>query len=127
MMVDVDVFKDEIRKRISQDYSLEFCGDDFDKIVVMISESKSSEIYLWVENIIKKEVQPIMPRKSYKTYKKWPVSDLLSFRKELNINNTDYRIMLLKVKNNFYIEFHLSTHNYYDKLRNKLGLTTKKY
>ena len=62
-----------------------------------------------------------------KKYKQWQTTQLLSFRKALTINNVPYRILLIKVKNQYYIEFHLGKHKYYDKIRNLLGLTKKNY
>jgi hypothetical protein len=80
-----------------------------------------------VNMAVSKEIQPIIARKSSKKYKEWDIHQLLSFRKEIDINGVSYRVMMLKVKNSFYIEFHLGQHSYYDKLRNMLGLTNKKY
>ena len=112
---------------ISQEYELEFLGNNFDKIVNLLSEAKAEEIYRWAERIMKEEIQPILTKKSKKRYKQWLIHDLLSFRKEVGIERTHYRVLLIKVKNSFYIEFHLSDHNYYDKLRKKLDLTYKNY
>ena len=126
-MVEVEIFKYNVRKKLSQDYELEFLGDNFDKIVGMLSEAKSEGIYEWIERIIKDEIRPILARKSKQKYKEWYPQELLSFKKDININKTDFRIVFLKVKNAFYIEFHLSHHNYYDKLRRKLNLTQKNY
>lgn len=47
-MVEVESFKENIRSKLSQDYKLEFLGDNFDKIVKSLSESKAEEIYRWV-------------------------------------------------------------------------------
>ena len=120
-------FKKTIRDIVSQDYQLEFLGDNFEKIVKLLSPAKANSISGWVKRIIIKEIQPILARKSKNKYKKWPLNEILSFRKEINIEKSNYRVMLLKVKNSFYIEFHLSHHTYYDKLRRKLGLTNKNY
>jgi hypothetical protein len=46
---------------------------------------------------------------------------------ELNINGIDYRILFIKVKNSFFIEFHLGDHKYYDKVRKHLDLKKTSY
>ena len=124
--MDAESFKKTIRGLVSQEYQIEFLGDNFDKTVQLLSSLKADEIYRWVKMAVSKEIQPIIAR-SNKKYKKWDIHQLLSFRKEMDIEGVSYRIMLLKVKNSFYIEFHLGQHSYYDKLRNRLGLTRKKY
>lgn len=48
--------------------------------------------------------------------------ELLVFRYPFSIQNTSYRILLVKVKNSFSIEFHLGDHKYYDKVRTDLNL-----
>ncbi len=45
----------------------------------------------------------------------------------MDIQGTEYRILLIKLKNSFYIEFHLGSHKYYDKLRSRLELTKRDY
>ncbi len=125
-MVESDIFKENIKNIVSQDYNLEFLGHDFDKIVSGLTDKKSEDIYSWIRKVISKEIDPILVG-SKKRYKDWLVHKLLSFRKEINIKGNDYRIMFIKVKNSFYIEFHLGKHKYYDSLRKKLGLTNKNY
>ena len=125
-MVNPEDFKKTIRRLVSQDYKLEFIGDNFEKIVNLMSETKAEKVYKWVEIIIKRDVQPITVG-SKKKYKDWSVYELLFFKKDMNIDNTEYRLFFMKVKNSFYIEFHLGKHEYYDKLRKKLDLTKKNY
>jgi len=125
-MVSPNDFKENIKKHLSQEFSLEFLGDDFDKIVSFISDTQAEKIYSWITQILNKNIQPIVIG-SKKQYKDWRVYELLFFRKELNISNTEYRIFFIKVKNSFYIEFHLGKHDYYDKLRKKLDLTKRNY
>jgi len=126
-MVDVNIFKKNVRDIVSQDYKLEFLGDNFDKIVLMLSETKADGIYNWIKNVVQEELRPMSKPISKKKYKNWMIHDLLSFKKEINIEKSHYRLLLIKVKNSFYIEFHLSNHKYYDKLRKSLGLTQKDY
>jgi hypothetical protein len=126
-MVDIITFKERIQNILTQRSKIDFYGDDFEKIVMMFSEIQANELYSWVEKIIKKEIQPILPRKSNKNYKQWPINDLIVFLRKFNISNTEYRIILLKVKNKDYIEFNLGKHDYYDSLRYSLGLTDRKY
>jgi len=127
-MVDVENFKKEIKKLVSQDYELKFLGgsDKFDNIVVKLSESKANEIYIWIRKIISTEIRPISTS-SKQRYKDWLVRDLPSFRKELNIQNVKYRILFIKVKNSFYIEFHHGDHKYYDRIRKNLDLKKSSY
>ncbi len=125
-MVDVEKFKENIRNRMSQDYRLEFLGDNFVKTVKLLSETKSEKIYEWIENIIKGDIHALSVG-SKKKYKDWSVYELLFFRKDMNIKNINYRIFFIKVKNSCYIEFHLGKHKYYDKLRKQLDLTKKDY
>jgi mRNA-degrading endonuclease HigB of HigAB toxin-antitoxin module len=125
-MVDPSEFKKQIKKRIIQNYTIEFLGDDFDDICKQISDTRAQRIYAWIEKAIKNEVQPI-PKTSDKKYKQWSVYELLTFIHKLDIKGTEYRILFIKLKNSFYIEFHLGSHKYYDKLRSKLDLTKKDY
>ncbi|MFH0876261.1 MAG: hypothetical protein V1859_10070 [archaeon] len=53
--------------------------------------------------------------------------ELLTFRHAFNLDNIEYRILFVKVKNSIYIEFHLGDHKYYDKVRKSLGLTKRNY
>jgi len=127
-MVDVNIFKKNIKTLISQKYELKFLGgsEKFNKIVKKLSQSKADEIYRWIEGIIKREIRPITTS-SKQNYKDWLIRDLLTFRKELKIDYNEYRVLFIKVKNSFYIEFYLGDHRYYDKIRKKLNLTKKNY
>lgn len=120
-MVDSQEFRDKIRSMVSQEYNIEFLGSNFDKIVSLISESKAQKIYNWIQEAIERKIQPITIG-SKKKYKEWGISDLMSFRYPFNLNNVEYRILFIKVKNSFYIEFHLGDHNYYDKVRKSLDI-----
>ncbi len=62
-----------------------------------------------------------------KQYKEWAINDLLTFRYPFSINNNEYRILFVKVKNSIYIEFHLGDHKYYDKVRKELDLKKGSY
>jgi hypothetical protein len=127
-MVDAQIFKDEIRKLVSQQYELKFLGgnDKFENIVAQLSQSKADDIYNWIRKIISTEIRPISTA-SKKKYKDWQVRELLAFRKELSINGIEYRILFIKVKNSFYIEFHLGDHKYYDSVRKHLDLKKSSY
>lgn len=125
-MVDPKIFKNTIKSKISQEYRLEFLGENFDKIVKKISETKAERIYNWIDKTIEKKIQPILIG-SKKKYKDWEIYKLLTFRYPFKIDNVDYRVLFIKVKNSFYIEFHLGDHKYYDKIRKDLNLTKKNY
>jgi len=125
-MVEVDEFKTKIRSMISQEYSLEFLGNNFEQIVKTISDSKAQSIYNWIQKVIERKIQPITIG-SKKQYKDWKISELMTFRYAFNLNNVEYRILFVKVKNSFYIEFHLGDHKYYDKVRKSLDLKKGNY
>ncbi|MBL7148340.1 MAG: hypothetical protein ISS82_05935 [Nanoarchaeota archaeon] len=125
-MVDAEQFKRKIEEIISQDYKIEFLGKNFNQIVGFLTDTKAEKIYRWVLKVVKKNIQPITIA-SKKQYKKWAINQLLVFLYRLNINNVEYRIFLLKVKNSIYIEFHLSDHKYYDKIRKDLNLKKTSY
>lgn len=120
-------FKEKIADIVSQEYKIDFLGDDFDKTVEMISETKAEKIYHWVKQVVENNIAPIMKNIANKKYKGIPLNQLLSFRKEVQITGNDYRIIIIKIKSSFYIEFHLGQHRYYDRLRKNLGLTKKDY
>ncbi len=125
-MVEPQEFKDKIRGIISQEYRLEFLGRNFDQITKMISDSKAQTIYIWIQRVIERRVQPITIG-SGKKYKEWRIFDLMTFRYAFNLNNVEYRILFVKVKNSFYIEFHLGDHKYYDKVRKVLDIKGGSY
>ncbi len=72
-----------------------------------------------IKEVLERDIQPIVVG-SKKSYKQWTVAELLIFRYPFSIGNTKYRILLVKVKNSVYIEFHLGDHKYYDKVRKEL-------
>ncbi len=120
-MVNPGEFKKRIEASISQDYKVEFLGKNFDQIVALLSENRVEKIFQWIKEIVEKKIQPISIG-SKKPYKEWAVSELLTFRYPFSIENTEYRILFVKVKNSVYIEFHLGDHKYYDKVRKDLDL-----
>lgn len=126
-MVNADEFKGKIEKIISQDFGIGFFGDDFNKTIKQLTETKANSVYSWVEEVKKNNIVPIMKNRPDKKYKGTPLTKILSFRKEITISGNDHRIMLIKIKADGYIEFHIGKHKYYDKLRRDLGLTEKKY
>ncbi|MEK6816595.1 MAG: hypothetical protein AABY09_03205 [Nanoarchaeota archaeon] len=125
-MVDADDFKGRIGKLVSQDYKVEFLGRNFNQIVGLLTDAKAGKIYMWVGDVVKSNIQPIIVG-SKKPYKEWKVSELLTFRYPFSIGNADYRIIFVKVKNSIYIEFHLGDHKYYDKVRKDLDLKRSNY
>src|SRR3989344_874418 len=101
-MVNPNEFKQKIEKIISQKYRIEFLGDKFNDIVKLLSDTKAEKVYAWIENVFKETIHPISII-SKKKYKQWQINELLTFRKELNIANVDYRILFVKIKNSIYI------------------------
>jgi len=125
-MVDPDNFKRKIRAIISQDYQLEFLGHNFDQIVLLLTETKAEKMYQWLNEVVERKIEPIVIG-SQKPYKEWMIKELLTFRYPFSIENTEYRILFVKVKNSVYIEFHLGDHKYYDKVRKDLNLKKGSY
>ena len=120
-MVNAEEFKGKIVTILTQNYEIKFLGNNFDKIVSFLSETKAEKIYNWIEEVVTEEFQPILIA-SKKPYKDWTIKQLLTFRYPFSVNNTEYRILLVKIKNSVYIEFHLGDHKYYDKVRKELDL-----
>lgn len=87
----------------------------------MINENQEKRIFFWLKNIVLKNVRPI-GEKVHKIYKGIDNNELLPFRYAFNISGIEYRVILVKVKNSIYIEFHLGKHKYYDFLSKDLGL-----
>lgn len=125
-MVNPDEFRKRIEELISQDYKVEFLGKNFEQIVNLLTEVKAEKMYGWVKEIIDRKIQPISIG-SKKPYKEWTINELLTFRYPFSIENTEYRILFVKVKNSVYIEFHLGDHKYYDKVRKDLDLKKINY
>ncbi len=125
-MVNPEYFKKKIEEMLSQEYSVEFLGDDFDQIVKLLTEAKADKIYQWVESVVNESIRPIVIA-AKKPYKEWVINQLLTFRYPFSINNTEYRIIFVKVKNSVYIEFHLGNHKYYDQVRKDLDLKRSNY
>lgn len=120
-MVDINLFKTSIMNLFNQETSIEFLGTHFEKNVFLLTEKQYQEILLWLRNISER-LEPEIRAKTNKKYKGYLTKELIVFRKRLSIAGVTYRILLVKVKNSFYLEFHLGKHNYYDTTRKKLGL-----
>lgn|SRR3989338_5685220 len=120
-MADPQKFKTNIKNILIQESYISFLGDDFDQIVLNLSEKQTEKIYAWLLKVVKKEIQPITVG-SPKPYKSWKMHELLIFRYPFILKMNEYRILLVKVKNIIYIEFHMGNHKYYDKIRKELSL-----
>ncbi len=125
-MAKSEEFKRKVEELFSQDYKVEFLGQDFDQIVNSLTESKVEKIYSWISEVLRRKAQPIMVG-SEKSYKEWTIKELLIFRYPFNLGGKEYRILLVKVKNSIYIEFHLGDHKYYDDVRKELELKKNSY
>jgi hypothetical protein len=126
VMVDSEIFKNKVKGIVPQDYKFEFLGENFNQIVNFLTEIKAEKIYQWLEEVTKDNIRPIMVG-SKKPYKDWTINQLLVFRYPFSINNTEYRILFVKIKNSIYLEFHLGDHKYYDKVRKDLDLKRGNY
>ena len=125
-MTDAKEFRKRMQEILPQEYKVEFLGDNFEKITNLLTETKTQKIYNWLKEVLQRKVQPIITG-SAKQYKDWRINELLTFRYAFSINNTEYRILLVKVKNSIYIEFHLGDHGYYDRVRKNLYLKKGNY
>lgn len=125
-MVNPEEFKNKVEEIVSQDYKVEFLGKNFNQIVGLLTETKAEKIYSWIKEVIGKNIQPILVG-SNKNYKEWNINELLTFRYPFSINDVEYRILFVKVKNSIFIEFHLGDHHYYDKVRKELELKKSNY
>lgn len=125
-MVKSEEFKQKIEQILSQEYKVEFLGNNFDETVSLLTDIKANKIYEWIDKVLNKTIQPIFVG-SDKKYKNWKINELLTFRYPFSISNTEYRILFVKVKNSIYIEFHLGDHKYYDKVRKDLDLKKNNY
>jgi hypothetical protein len=114
-------FKHKITEIVSQEYKIEFLGDNFDKIISQLSETKIEKICAWIQEVIGNKIRPILKNDPH-AYKNWHANQLLVFRYPINIDDNEYRILLVKVKNSFYIEFHFGDHKYYDDIRKELRI-----
>lgn len=119
-MIAPDDFKKEIKALVFQDYRIEFLGDGYCEL----TEKQAEEIYTWIKNVVAKKIIPVLTQ-SPKKYKNWKINDLLSFIKKINISKQEKRVILIKVKNEDFIEFHMGKHEYYDRLRKQLDLTSR--
>lgn len=120
-MVNVKLFKKTVKKLLYQNNDIQFLGQNFNKIVFSFSDGQADDIYSWMKRIIARSEKEIRPRIS-KKYFGFNSKELITFLKRISVDGVAYRILLVKVKNSFYIEFHLGNHDYYDKTRLKLGL-----
>ena len=99
-MVKVNEFKKKINKILCN--KIEFLGNNLDKIILQLSEIKAQKIYSWINLVYSNEIRPIRSTIK-KPYKKWTTYELLPFRKQLTIEGIPYRILLIKIKNQYYI------------------------
>jgi len=125
-MVDTYEFKKTVKNITAQKHKIEFLGKNFEKIVQLLTDSKAEKVYTWMEKVLESAIQPISTA-SKQRYKQWNISELLVFRYPFQIKNTEYRVLLVKVKNKLYIEFHLGDHKYYDQVRTQLKLNKNRY
>jgi hypothetical protein len=84
-MVEVQEFKQRITEIISQEYKIDFLGDDFDKTIERLSDTKAENIYDWVTKVAEDSIAPIMKNAKDKKYKGIPLNKLLNFRKDIQI------------------------------------------
>jgi len=113
-MVTSKQFKRNIEKIIDQSRNIKFKGDNFDDCVSLLSKKREKDIYRWVKDVLKRKIQPI-PQKKKK-------HDLLVFRKELNLENGKNRILLVKIKNSYFVLFNMGSHDNYDRLSKELKI-----
>ena len=98
-----------------------FLGPQFDAIVQKLSDDAVRTIITWLQTITERKERALLPTHGSQ-YKSVPTGDLLVFRKELSIEGKAMRILLVKIKNAQYWEFHLGKHAYYDEVSEQLQL-----
>ena len=59
-MVDPIIFKHKIESLLSQQYKVEFLGKNFDQIVLQLTEVKAEKMYVWIEEVSQRKVQPLV-------------------------------------------------------------------
>ena len=117
--MDYSLFCRVVREELSSDVS--FLGNNHKEIVQKISNQQFSNIFSWLKRIVSQEIRALHPKRGQQ-YKGVPTNELLVFRYALNIEGVAYRVLLVKIKNEFFWEFHLGKHDYYDDVRKKLSL-----
>lgn len=111
------LFKEKVQNSLRCKVS--FLGKE--EIMLQVSDSQFQNITSWLHLVVKENIRPLHPKRNQK-YKNHTTNELLVFRYALTIEGSAYRILLVKIKNKYYWEFHLGKHDYYDKLRKKLFL-----
>lgn len=119
-MLNIILFKEKVKEILNEE-NISFEGKNLDKIINSISETQFEKIIVWL-NEIKKDTAKVLKRNLNLKYKSWKLSDLLTFRYPFIINDIEYRILVIKIKNGDFIEFHLGNHKYYDKKTGELFL-----
>ena len=75
-MISPNIFMQEIRDMVSQNYRIEFLGNGY----CNLTEKQAEKIYNWTRDVIAKKMAPALTQ-SKKKYKLWEISKLLSFVK----------------------------------------------
>lgn len=112
-----EIFKEKVQNIL--ECKVSFLGKE--EIILKISDSQFQNITSWLHSIVKEDIRPLHPKRDQR-YKNHTTNELLVFRYALKIEGSAHRILLVKIKNKYYWEFHLGKHEYYDKLRKKLFL-----
>lgn len=103
---------DEARKKITiiLGRDIRFDGH-FDDVFDSLKSSRQEQLIKWVKECKENQVYPIS---SYK------VAGLLGF--VLRFRDTNFRAILTKKKNEYFIALFLDKHKYYENERSKLGI-----
>jgi len=98
---------------------VEFLGAGFDDIVRSLTPGVEERLFSWLERVAARKEKGMAPDAGYRGYA-W--HQLLIFRFPFSLESGRHRVLVVKVKNARYVEFHLGGHQYYDEVRSRLGV-----
>ena len=89
--MEINDFKNIVCEILGQ--KINFLGKDHEHIIQQLSLQQSEKIFVWTADIVSKLIQAI------------PFRELLAFRYAFSMENNEYRILVVKIKNDVFIEF----------------------
>lgn len=104
--MNVEQLKKEIRKILGDQVRF---NDDFKKLALQI-KNQESVLLSWCVDVANKKISPKIPKNN---------KDVIVFIKKIGSSN---RCVVLKLKDEEFIECHLGNHKYYDYLRKQIGV-----
>jgi len=95
------VFKERVVALLGD--HVEFLGPSFDDIVGALTPGAEERIFAWVDGVVGRHGKMLHP-KPRRRYKGYETHNLIVFRTDFSLEGAPYRILLVKVKNSWYIE-----------------------